>query len=111
MIRAMLKKMLQTKTPGQKAQEQLLSIKLGKDDVAIDCGANVGSITELLSKSGATVYSFEPNPYAFKVLQDKFSNIQNVHCLQEGVSDKESVMKLYLHENSDEDEVHWSTGL
>ena len=110
MIRNVLRKLLQAKTPGQKAQEQLLSIKLGKDDIAIDCGANVGSITELLCKSGTTVYSFEPNPYAFKVLQDKFSTFQNVHCMQEGVSDKNDVMKLYLHEHSDEDEVHWSTG-
>jgi len=110
MIRAVLRKLLQTKTPGQKAQELLLSIKLGKDDIAIDCGANVGSITQLLSRSGATVYSFEPNPHAFEVLKDKFSGVSNIYCRQEGVSDKNEMMKLYLHENSDEDEVHWSTG-
>ena len=98
------------KTPEQKARKQLFSIKLTKADIAIDCGANVGNITQHLCKSGATVYSFEPNPYAFRVLQDRFSNVQNVHCFLKGVSDNKSKMKLYLHENSDEDQVYWSVG-
>ena len=110
MIKNMLRKFVPAKTPEQKARKQLFSIKLGKTDIAIDCGANVGNITQHLCKSGATVYCFEPNPYAFEVLQDRFSNMQNVHCIPKGVSDKKSMMKLYLHENSDKDEVHWSTG-
>jgi len=110
MMRNILRELMPAKTPEQKARKQLFSIKLGKTDIAIDCGANVGNITQHLCKSGATVYCFEPNPYAFKVLEDRFSNMQNVHCIQKGVSDKESMMKLYLHENSDKDEVHWSTG-
>ncbi|MGD9200032.1 MAG: FkbM family methyltransferase [Chitinispirillia bacterium] len=110
MIRNLLKKTSVAKTPEQKAREQLFSIKLRKTDIAIDCGANVGNITEHLCKSGATVYCFEPNPYAFEVLQDRFSNMKDVHCIPKGVCDKNSTMKLYLHENSDEDEVYWSTG-
>lgn len=110
MIRKFIKKLNPLKTPEQKAQKQLFSIKLQKNDIAIDCGANVGDITEHLGKSGATVYCFEPNPYAFKVLQDRFSDMPNFNCIQKGVSDKNSKMKLYLHENSDEDEVYWSTG-
>lgn len=110
MFRSILRRFVPVDTLGQKAHKQLLSIQLGKDDIAIDCGANVGSITEYLCKSGATVYSFEPNPYAFEILKSKFSTIPNVHCRQEGVSNANNKMKLYLHENSDEDEVHWSTG-
>ena len=110
LIRNILRKFLIVKTPQQKAEKQLFSIKLGKDDIVIDCGAHIGNITQRLFKSGATIYCFEPNPYAFKVLQDRFSNIENVHCIQRGVSDKNGRMKLYLHENSDEDKVHWSTG-
>lgn len=110
MLGNIYRKLVQVKSPGQMAHKQLLSIKLGVGDIAIDCGANVGSITQLLSRSGATVYSFEPNPHAFQVLQEKFSGVQNVICRQEGVSDKDEIMKLYLHENSDEDEVQWSTG-
>ena len=110
MITDVLRKLLPAKTPEQKARKHFFSVKLKKTDIAIDCGANVGNITQHLFKSGATVYSFEPNPYAFKVLQDRYSNMENVHCIQKGVSDKKDKMKLYLHENSDKDEIHWSTG-
>jgi len=110
MIANVLRKFLPAKTPKQKARKQFFSVKLGKGDIAIDCGANVGNITKHLCRSGATVYSFEPNPYAFKVLQDRYSNMQNVHCIPKGGSDKKSRMKLYLHENSDNDKVYWSTG-
>lgn len=110
MIRTFFQKFKPAKTPEEKARKQLFSIKLGKDDIAIDCGANVGGITEHLSKSGATVYCFEPNPYAFEVLQERFAMKENVHCIQKGVGDQKSMMKLYMHENSSDDEVYWSTG-
>jgi len=110
MIREMLKIILLAKTPKQKAQKRFYSIKLKKGDIAIDCGANVGNITKHLCKAGATVYSFEPNPNAYKVLQDRFSNVENVHCIRKGVSNREGKMKLYLHQNSEIDEVYWSSG-
>ena len=109
-IREILEKFMQAKTPEQMARKKLFSIKLEKADIAIDCGANVGNITQHLCKSGATVYSFEPNPHAFKVLQDRFSNMGHVHCIPKGISNKKGKMKLYFHENSDKDEVYWSTG-
>jgi FkbM family methyltransferase len=110
MIKKILSKISATNTPGKTSQKKLLSIKLKKSDIAIDCGANVGNITQFLGRSGAIVYCFEPNPYAFEVLQAKFSNTQNIHCIPKGVGDKNSKMKLYLHENSGNDEVYWSTG-
>jgi FkbM family methyltransferase len=94
----------------ERARRQFLAIALTEGDIAIDCGANVGDITEQLCRSGATVYGFEPNPYAFKVLENRFSQRCNVHCFQQGVWDRDEVKRLYFHENSDEDEVRWSTG-
>ena len=110
MLRNIFIELVPEKTPAYEAQKQLVSIKLTKDDIVFDCGANVGNVTHHLCKSGATVYCFEPNPYAFEVLQNRFSNMQNVHCIQKGVSDKNGRMKLYLHEHSDKNEIHWSTG-
>jgi len=110
MISRILRKVIPPKTTKERARREFFSIKLKKTDIAIDCGANVGKVTKHLAKSGATVYAFEPNPHAYKVLQDKFSNMQNVHCIPKGVSNKKGKMKLYLHENSDKDEVYWSTG-
>lgn len=110
MIKYLLRKMISPKTAHEKAIRELLSIKLKKNDIAIDCGANIGEITKQLAKSKATVYAFEPNPYAFEVLNNRFTNMQNVHCIQKGISNKNCTKKLYLHENSDKDEVYWSTG-
>lgn len=84
--------------------------RLKKSDIAIDCGANVGNITKQMSAKGATVYSFEPNPSAFEILQNRFRDRSNVHLYNKGVWDKNTILKLYMHENSDDDEVMWSVG-
>ena len=47
-------------------------------DVVIDCGANVGDVTEVLSATGATVHCFEPDPYAFSLLERRFGTAPNV---------------------------------
>jgi FkbM family methyltransferase len=110
MLKHLLKKITPALTPQEKARRELFSVKMGKTDIAIDCGANVGKITQHLCKTGATVYSFEPNPFAFEVLKNKFSGYQNFHCFQKGVFIQNDVMKLYLHKFSEKDELHWSTG-
>lgn len=79
-------------------------------DIAIDCGANVGNVTEKMANRGATVYAFEPNPYAYKVLKKRFQNNLNVHCINKAVWDRTDRLKLYLHEHSNTDQVKWSAG-
>ena len=101
---------LKPHSPRQKARQAFLAIPMTHQDIAIDCGANVGKITRLLARQAATIYAFEPNPYAFRVLQDNFKDAPNVHCLQKGVLDCNGVMPLYLHENAGTDQVYWSTG-
>lgn len=108
MIKNILKKLHQKTS--ERVRKELINIKMTESDTAIDCGANVGNITEYLSQSGAIVYAFEPNPYAFEVLKKKFGDKPNVHCLPKGVLDRNDRMRLYLHEFSDRDEVYWSTG-
>ena len=83
---------------------------LRKGDIAFDCGANVGHYTALMARSGATVYAFEPNPHAFAVLADKFRHARNVHCIQKAVYWEDARLKLYLHKQTGEDPLHWSTG-
>jgi FkbM family methyltransferase len=88
----------------------LAGAALAPGEVAIDCGANVGSVTELMARRGAIVYAFEPNPYAFKLLKNKFENNQSVHCIEKGVWKCDGKMKLFLHERAIEDQLYWSTG-
>ncbi len=91
-----------------KNEDVFANLKPG--DIAIDCGANVGVVTAKLLERGATVYAFEPNPYAFAELKKKFGSNQNANLLNKGVHDHDGKIDLYLHENSESDQVTWSTG-
>ena len=56
------------------------------DSVMIDLGANVGFISggwlDAIGKK-VDIICFEPNPHAFKVLQEKFKYNSNVKCVVE----------------------------
>ncbi len=83
---------------------------LGRGDLAIDCGANVGKITVQLARTGATVLAFEPNPHAFEQLKAATADFPNVTCLQKAVGAEAGMVKLYMHQNAAENPVYWSTG-
>lgn len=110
MIDRVLNRLFPGRDPIERARREFLAIELSETDIAIDCGANVGDVTEHLCRSGATVYAFEPNPFAFASLQRRFAQRPNVRCFQQAVLDCNEVRRLYFHERSDQDEVHWSTG-
>lgn len=92
------------------SKRALAAIPLTESDVAIDCGANVGEMTAILARNGSTVHAFEPNPHAFAALSRRFTAHPNVICHQAAVSDHAGRVRLYLHENSSQDELHWSNG-
>jgi len=83
---------------------------LKKGSIAIDCGANVGLISTKLAKTGAIVYSFEPNPYAFQKLVSRVSSFPNVECINKGVWDRNTTMQLYFHQEAKNDDEFWSFG-
>ncbi len=98
-------------------QNQLINLffnrfltKLDENSIAIDCGANVGDISLRLAKTGAQVFSFEPNPFAYKTLVDKVKGYKNVTTYEKGVWDKNTTTKLYLHNQAENDEAFWSFG-
>jgi len=78
--------------------------------LTIDCGAHVGEFTEKMLERGAKVYGFEPNPHAFSVYVEKFGSNPLLTAYQKAVWIESGTLKLYLHQDSDEDEVHWATG-
>lgn len=82
--------------------------RLRPGDYVIDCGANIGEISERLSKSGATIYAFEPNPHAFAALQNRFVGQKNMHLYQQAIWIENSKMPLYLHSQANKDQVHYS---
>ncbi len=97
-------------TGKNKLPHQILFDQLKAGDIAVDCGANVGKMTELMSRHGATVHAFEPNPYAFAQLKKRFGGRKNVVCIPKAVWVKPVMIKLFLHQRSEDDQVFWSTG-
>ena len=93
---------------GAKAKFYYDVLNTNRRSVCIDCGANVGKYSNLMALKGATVYAFEPNPWAFKKLKDLSS--PSVIPLQKCVSTSNQNSKLYLHSNHHLDKLLHSTG-
>ena len=92
------------------AELQAVLETLGPGDIAVDCGANIGEVTEVLAWRGATVHAFEPNPHAFYALKHRFRFRRNVVCHQKAVSTQDGSVSLFMHRQSDENPLYWSTG-
>lgn len=84
--------------------------RLNKNSVVIDCGANTGQISLFLARTGVTIYSFEPDPIAFKVLSEKSIGKKNITCYNKGVWDKNATVKLHRHNEIGNDEVDFTVG-
>ena len=61
-------------------------IIINPGDLVIDCGANVGKVTDYFSSKGATVIAFEPNQFAFSYLKEKFKYNPEVDVINKGVA-------------------------
>lgn len=71
--------------------------QLRPDDIAIDLGANVGSITKRLVDRGCIVHAFEPDPDAFMQLKGRFKGTSQVIVNNYAVSDHAGEAQLFFH--------------
>ena len=97
-------------TPEARSKRAIRRLGLRKTDTVIDCGANVGEMTAVMAEGGARVHAFEPNPHACAVLRRKFQSDPRVQIHEAAVHTSDGALRLYLHENSGQDEVYWSNG-
>src|SRR5215213_2826967 len=65
-----------------------VSVPAGPGDIVIDAGANVGDVTSLCARTGATIHAFEPNPVCYRILEKRFANLANVQTHAAGVMDR-----------------------
>ena len=68
-------------------------------DLAIDCGANMGVVTAVLAETGADVIAFEPDPFAFATLQEKFAGHPRVTLVNAAVGVAAGTVRLMRAEN------------
>lgn len=97
-------------TAEQQSKRALRKLHLGPQHLILDCGANVGEITEEFAKTGAEVHAFEPNPFAYAELKKRCGQYPRVVCHQAAVGCQAGRQRLYFHEQSDQDEVLYSNG-
>ena len=90
----------------------LNKIEINSGDLVIDCGANLGTVTDYFVSRGAKVIAFEPNEYAYTLLEKKFRDNPNVTTIKKGVAGIKYTgkVKLYLHEESIKDQILYSSG-
>lgn len=67
----------------------------------LDIGANLGMFTLHALKAGCNVYSFEPSPSIFRIMNQNikvngFAEIGRAHTFQNAVSDEEKTVSFYV---------------
>ena len=68
-------------------------------DLAVDCGANIGMVTERLAAKGADVVAFEPDPFAFTTLEQKFASTLNVTLVNAAIGVGSGTVRLMRADN------------
>ena len=98
------------RTPVRQAQWRFRQVchRLGPDDTVIDCGANLGEVTARLARRGARVHAFEPDPYCFGRLQDRFGSRPNIVLHNAAVGAAGGTVRLYRSRFFAEDNALWS---
>lgn len=66
-------------------------------DIAIDCGANVGGVTQEIAATGCSVHSFEPDPVAAAKLREVGRRYENVTIHPAAVGTESGRQLLYFH--------------
>ncbi|WP_226780695.1 FkbM family methyltransferase [Oceaniglobus trochenteri] len=71
-------------------------------DTVLDCGANMGVVTAQLAATPAQVIAYEPDPFAFARLTDRFADTENVSLINAAVAAAPGTVRLMRAENFDE---------
>lgn len=72
------------------------NLNLSSESVCIDIGANEGWVSAVLGQSGATVISYEPNPWALSRAAKLLRHLPNVHLVPAAVSGKGGLKNLFF---------------
>jgi len=70
-------------------------------DTVLDCGANIGMVSAQLAATPARVIAYEPDPYAFSRLGDRFADAPNITLVNAAVAAHPGTVRLMRAENFD----------
>jgi len=80
----------------------LENFKISKNDLIIDCGANVGSLYYAIKRFTDTFnyIAFEPDPKVFKCLELNLNKFNNVELYCVGLSNKNKIKEFYINDET-----------
>lgn len=83
------------------AEGYLLAVcaMLKPGDLALDLGANMGVVSEKLIATGADVIAYEPDPYAYAKLQERFAGAANITLVNAAVGIGTGTVRLMRADN------------
>ena len=73
------------------------AIRQSRNKTCIDLGANVGEYTRVMADFGCHVIAFEPDPWAFKQLEDNLSSYSNVKLENAAAGNSNGTTALWRH--------------
>lgn len=71
-------------------------VEVDKGDIVIDVGANIGEFSCMASELASQVFSFEPDPKVYEVLEANCSYYQNIIPQNIALSDSEGKSPFYI---------------
>lgn len=89
------------------AEFERIIATLDERSLVLDCGANVGDVTARLAETGARVHSFEPEPFLFSRLQERFSRTPNVTLHNVALASQAGTASLWLDADESRDPLTW----
>lgn len=71
-------------------------------DIALDCGANIGNVAIPLAATGAHVYAYEPDPFAYDQICRRVTSMENVVIKNAAVGVENGTIQLMRPANFDD---------
>ncbi|MEI8174731.1 MAG: FkbM family methyltransferase [bacterium] len=87
---------------------EYIFLKMKKDDVYVDCGANIGLIIDIAKHQQGKIYAFEPNKNLFTFLKQKYSENQEIQIYEKAVYNKDGEIEFNTPSNENEDYISCS---
>ncbi|MFA5940522.1 MAG: FkbM family methyltransferase [Sinimarinibacterium sp.] len=69
--------------------------ELPQGSLIIDCGANVGEVSEFFLRQGMKVIAFEPDPVALRAFKSRLANEPNLRLEEKAVGARPAVAPLF----------------
>jgi FkbM family methyltransferase len=104
------KRLQARRAPEAQAAFDAALARLGPGDICLDLGANVGSFTERMADTGATVHAFEPDAAAFEALSARLAGRDNVVLHQAAIGAEDGTAVLNRAKRYDAEPLRKSVG-